>query len=137
MTGTAGTARQALGTFTVDRFESLESDERDGRGISRARLAKTFRGDLEGSGEVEMLAVSIGDAPAAYVALERVVGSLGGRSGGFILQHTATAAAQTQALNVAVVPGSGFGALSGLHGRFVIEVAPDGGHAYTFDYELS
>ena len=40
------------------------------------------------------------------------------------------------ALSITVVPDSGTGALAGLNGTMTIEVAPDGTHAYAFEYSL-
>jgi hypothetical protein len=72
----------------------------------------------------------------AYVAMERVVGSLAGRSGSFVFQHFAVGDRGEQSLRVAVVPDSGTGELSGLRGEMDILIASDGSHSYVFDYRL-
>jgi hypothetical protein len=72
----------------------------------------------------------------AYVAMERVTGSLGGRSGSFALVHRALLRDNVpQEWTVAVVPGSGTGELEGLEGTLQIQVK-DGSHRYLFDYRL-
>ena len=73
---------------------------------------------------------------AGYVALERVDGTLHGRRGSFVLQHTGTMTRGTPALSVSVVPDSGSGELTGLSGDFNIIVA-DGKHSYEFNYSLA
>jgi hypothetical protein len=40
------------------------------------------------------------------------------------------------AQSITVVPGSGSGALAGLAGRMVVDVAANGAHAYRFEYTL-
>ena len=72
---------------------------------------------------------------AGYVAIERVTGSLHGRTGTFALQHNATMTRGTGALNIIVVPDSGAGQLVGLAGRMTIIIA-DGKHSYDFEYTL-
>jgi hypothetical protein len=67
--------------------------------------------------------------------MERVTGTLAGRTGTFVLQHSATMHAGERSLSVTVVPGTGTGALAGLSGRMGIEIT-DGKHSYDFDYTL-
>ena len=71
-----------------------------------------------------------------YVAIERVSGSLHGRTGTFVLQHNATMQHGSYQLNVIVVPDSGTGQLVGLSGTMQIIIAPDGKHSYNFSYTL-
>jgi hypothetical protein len=73
---------------------------------------------------------------AGYVAIERVTGTLQGRKGSFVLQHSGTMAHGAQQLDIHVVPDSGTGQLAGLAGKLTITIAPDGKHSYTFDYTL-
>jgi hypothetical protein len=106
--------------------------------LSRMTLEKTFHGDLEAVGKGQMLAASA-DATkgsGAYVALERVTGKLGGRSGSFMLQHLGVMAggAPTR-LEVLIVPDSGTDQLVGVAGALMITIR-DGKHFYDFDYSL-
>ena len=72
---------------------------------------------------------------AGYVAFERVIGTLQGRKGTFLLQHAATMTATMRDLSVTVVPDSGTGQLVGLSGKMMIHIV-DGKHSYEFDYTL-
>ena len=72
---------------------------------------------------------------AGYVAIERVTGTLRGRTGTFVLQHTGTMNRDTYQLSITVVPDSGTGQLLGLTGKFNINIA-DGNHSYDFEYTL-
>jgi hypothetical protein len=68
--------------------------------------------------------------------LERVIGTLDGRTGTFALQHSGTMTNGVPRLTVTVVPGSGTGQLTGLSGNMTIIIA-DGRHSYDFDYSLA
>jgi hypothetical protein len=100
--------------------------------LGRLGIDKDFHGDLAGTSRGEMLAVNSADGFAAYVALEKVDGELGGRSGTFWLAHHGTIHGETSHLDVTVVPGSGTGELVGLTGSMTID--PANNHAYAFDY---
>src|SRR5262249_50249834 len=96
-----------------------------------------FHGALEAASRGEMLASSDGKSGAGgYVALELVRGTLDGREGSFVLQHSSTMAHGAAEQSIVVVPESGTGAPAGLRGRMVMDIAPGGAHAYRFDYEL-
>ena len=59
-------------------------------GIGRFAVTKTFTGDIEGSGEGEMLAIRTAvPGSAGYVLIERLTMSLDNRSGSFVMQHSA------------------------------------------------
>jgi hypothetical protein len=45
------------------------------------------------------------EGSAGYVAIERVTGTLHGRGGTFVLQHTGTMAVGEQQLSITIVPG--------------------------------
>ena len=72
---------------------------------------------------------------AAYVAIEQVSGSLKGRKGTFILQHTGIMNRGEGSLVITVVPDSGTGALEGLAGTMVIKIDA-GRHSYEMEYSL-
>ncbi len=104
--------------------------------LGRMSLDKQFHGDLEATSKGEMLtAMSPVKGSAGYVAVERVTGSLKGRSGSFALQHSGTMARGAQQLVITVVPDSGEGDLEGLVGKMSIEIA-DGKHSYVLEYSL-
>lgn len=122
---------RAAGPFEV-RMAPLETDAP----VGRMSLDKTYHGDLQGTAQGEFLAAMTPvEGSAGYVAIERVTGTLAGRSGTFMLQHSGTMARGAQSLSITVVPDSGTDGLAGLTGtmRIIIE---GGKHAYEFDYTL-
>ncbi|RDD82150.1 DUF3224 domain-containing protein [Dyella tabacisoli] len=104
--------------------------------LDRRTIDKQFHGDLEATSLGEMIAAG-GEVPgsAGYVAMERVTGTLHGRHGSFVLQHSATMNRGVPQLSVTVVPDSGTEELTGLSGAMMIHIE-SGKHSYTFDYQL-
>ncbi len=127
----------ALGTFDVKLEPQPPSEKADAASLGRMTIDKQFHGDLEAVSKGEMLAHRTAvDGSAGYVAMEKVTGSLQGRTGTFVLQHTGTMDRGTPRLTVSVVPDSGTEELAGLTGRMTIIISA-GAHSYEFDYELA
>jgi hypothetical protein len=127
----------AKGTFEPTVTQQGAEDKAEGSTMGRWSLAKKFHGDLEGTSEGQMLAASTNvKGSAGYVAIERVTGTLGGRRGSFVLQHSGTMSHGAFQLNVSIVPDSGSGDLAGIAGTMNIQIAPDGKHSYEMDYTL-
>ena len=121
----------ASGTFDVKMAPIASTD-----GLTRMSIDKQIHGGLEATTKGEMLAGGdYSKGAAGYVAMELVTGTLDGKSGTFVLQHTATMDATGPHMTVIVTPGSGTGALTGITGTFTIVIA-NGKHSYTFDYTL-
>jgi hypothetical protein len=126
----------AAGTFDV-KLTPQGSDPALGTSLGRMSIDKQFRGDLEGASTGEMLIAGTDvKGSAGYVAIERVTGTLHGKSGSFTLQHSGTLTRGASQLIVTVVPDSGTGDLVGLAGALVI-IITDGKHSYEFDYTLA
>ena len=124
--------RQVNGTFDV-KLTPL-ADEAGIAVINRMAIDKRFHGPLDGHSQGQMLATRPPvDGSAGYVALERVTGTLEGRSGSFTLQHSGTMNRGAATLQLTVVPDSGSGGLAGIDGRMAITIA-EGAHYYEFDY---
>ena len=105
--------------------------------MGRMSLDKQFHGDLEATSKGEMLAARTSvKGSAGYVAIERVTGTLHGKNGSFVLQHTGIMTKGAPQLSVIVVPDSGAEELTGLDGRMTIDIVA-GQHSYTFDYTLT
>lgn len=126
----------AHGTFDVKVIPQPAEDGMEGSTLGRMLLDKHFHGDLDAESKGQMLTgMAAVKGSGAYVAIERVTGSLHGRDGSFILQHLGIMRRGVPELSVAVVPDSGTGALEGIAGTMTILIA-DGKHSYEFDYSL-
>ena len=129
-----GIVAVARGQFTVQIVPQGEPVAIDGVALGRASLSKQFEGDLVGTSTGEMLsALTRVGGSAGYVAIERVSGTVGGRSGSFVLQHSGLMTRGDQSLAITLVPDSGTGELSGIAGTFAITIEGRT-HSYTLNY---
>lgn len=128
---------RATGPFEVKLTPQPADDYADGAKLASLTLDKTFRGALEATSRGQMLsAAGAVKGSAGYVAIERVTGTLAGRSGSFVLQHSGTMDRGAPQLVITVVPDSGTDELTGLRGTMTIDIAPGGAHSYVLDYAL-
>lgn len=124
------------GEFEVRREVQPMVEMGDGAQAAHMRFDKVFHGPLAATSVVHMFAVGTAtEGSAAYVAVERIAGTLDGRTGSFFMQHNGTMDRGAPSLTVSVVPDSGTDALTGLRGTLAIEIV-DGRHFYRFDYAL-
>ena len=96
--------------FTLTNWdEKPYSEGPDQPKLTRAKVTKTYTGDIEGEGQVEYLMMYRADGSATFVGLERVVGTLGGKSGSFVLQRTGVFEGGLAKESYTVIAGSGTG----------------------------
>ena len=130
------TSQHAIGEFMVNISPPVESKERTIENLARFAVDKEFQGDLEASSQGQMLtAATETENSAVYVAMERIVGTLHGKKGSFVLHHTGIMNRGEDSLEITVVPDSGTDELTGITGTFAIAIA-DGKHTYDFAYQL-
>ncbi len=127
----------AKGTFEVNLqpmpFEGADPEWK----LGRMSIDKQISGDLVATTKGQMLsAMTNTQGSAGYVAIERVTGTLNGKQGSFVLQHTGLMDRGTPSLSVVVVPDSGTEELVGLEGEFKIMIEA-GSHSYEFNYRLT
>ena len=126
----------ASGPFDVKLNPQSSEEDADGTGLGRLSIDKQFHGDLEATSKGEMLSAGTSvKGSAGYVAIERVRGTLQGRTGTFILQHSGTMTRGAPQLTISVVPDSGTGGLEEISGTMTINIV-NGKHFYEFDYVL-
>lgn len=127
---------RANGEFDVTLTPQAEEGELKDTIPGRLWIDKRFSGDLDAVSTGQMLAARTAvEGSAGYVAIEKVSGTLHGRTGTFALQHTGTMVRGDGQLTISVVPDSGTEELSGLAGSMTISVV-EGKHCYEFDYSL-
>lgn len=128
--------RTARGTFQVTIVPQPADAHADGAAMGRMTLDKRFSGELEGTGVGQMLTGMGGvKGSAAYSAIERVTGTLHGRRGTFLLQHTGVMTRGAQSLRITIVPDSGTDELAGITGEMAI-IIEGSAHSYVLTYEL-
>lgn len=122
----------AAGTFDVKLVPQTDADTT----VGRMSIDKVFHGDIDGTSKGTMLALMGSDPTSgAYVAIERITGTLHGRKGSFALHHTGVMNRGAQSLTVTVIPDSGTGELVGIAGSLKI-IIEGKKHSYEFDYTL-
>ena len=117
--------------------EKPYSEAQDQPKLTRASVAKTFTGDVEGDGQVEYLMMYRSDGTATFVGLERIVGRVGGKSGSFVLQRTGVFENGEAKESYSVVPGSGTGELQGLRREGKSAVGDGMEHPFELSYDLT
>ena len=128
---------KAEGTFEVtswheDQYEELES----GGKLTRALVEQRFSGGIDGEGAVQWLMSYRSDGTARFVGLQRITGSIGERSGSFVLETTGEFDGRAATGTWTVVAGTGTAGLEGLRGSGTFE-APLGPRAsFELDYEF-
>lgn len=123
------------GLFDV-KMSPQAAAENEEASIGRMLLDKQFHGELAASSKGQMLAhMTSVKGSAGYVAMEKVSGSLQGRDGSFVLQHSGTMNRGDASLILNVVPDSATEELEGLTGSMTITIT-DGKHFYAFDFHL-
>lgn len=125
----------ATGRIDVKTYEPQSYEEADdGPNLVEIHVSESFSGDIDGEGVARFLQAVRKDGSASFVGIERVTGSLSGRTGSFLLQDAGTLEGNTVKGDWFVIPGSGTRNLSGLRGEggFTAEL---GEHAsITLDY---
>lgn len=131
-------ATSATATFQIEDWDEddiMETD--DGARVTHAKVSRSFEGDIEGTGTVEWLMGYDEDGSATFVGIERIVGSIGGRTGTVVLRHVGAFDGQVAKADLLVVPGSGTGELRGVRGEgsFEAGLGPDGVRSISLDVD--
>jgi len=125
----------ATGTFEVKL--TPQDDKSEDKTMGRMTVAKKWQGDLEGTSTGQMLSGGdVAKGSAGYVAIEKVTGTLKGKKGTFIFQHSGTMNRGEPTLSITVVPDSGTDELQGLVGTMTIKIE-NGKHFYDFEYKIN
>jgi hypothetical protein len=128
---------KAAGPFEV-KLTPQQPDNEPAReaNIGRMSLDKQYHGDLEATGKGEFMGVNDpAIKSAAYVAMERVTGTLHGKRGSFVLQHAGQMDRGELSYSITVVPDTGTDELKGIKGKLTV-IIEAGKHNYEFDYQL-
>lgn len=127
---------KATGTIEVKTYEPQPYDSSGGPTLNEIRVTETFAGDLVGEGTVRFLQAVRGDGSASFVGLERVSGTLAGKTGTFLLQDEGTLTGNQVSGRWFVIAGSGTGGFERLRGQGTF-TATLGQHAHwVLDYRF-
>jgi hypothetical protein len=127
----------AKATFALNAWDEKPYNEMNSvPKLTRASVTKSYQGDITGEGKLEYLMMYRDDGSASLIGLERLVGSVGGRSGSFVLQHSGTFKEGVATVTLVVVPDSGTGDLRGLRGNGKFAVGHQQPYSMTLDYDF-
>jgi hypothetical protein len=121
--------------FTNDRYDEEPYGEAEGTELSRVHISRTFNGDLEGSSMAELM-IAKSEGGGGYVGHDVITGTLGGRSGAFVFQHSGLMGPDGVTNTGTIVPGSGRGELESITGEGTMLADDQGNHTLTLEYEL-
>lgn len=123
--------------FKIVSWDEEPFDESaDGPKLTRAHVKKSFHGDLTGTGNLMYVMTYLDGGVASFSGFEKVVGSLGGRTGSFVLRHTGSYDGEKATAEYEVVPGSGTDELAGLSGTGGFSAGHAEEHDMTLDYDV-
>jgi len=129
--------QSAHARFAIESWDERPfSEEPDQPKLTRASVARTFTGEIEGQGQVEYVMMYRPDGSASFVGLERFAGRLAGKAGTFVLQRSGVFEGGQAKETYSVVPGSGTGELRGLRGDGTSEVGHGMEHPFMLSYEV-
>lgn len=126
---------KASAPFTNDRYDEDAYAEADGVELSRVHISRSFSGDLEGESSAELM-IAKSEGGGGYIGHDRIAGTLAGRSGTFVFQHTGLMGPDGVTNTGTVVPGTGTGELEGISGDGTMLADEDGNHTLALTYEL-
>ncbi|HEY3613039.1 MAG TPA: DUF3224 domain-containing protein [Gaiellales bacterium] len=94
-------------TFEIAAWDETPFDESTGVAkLTEALVGKTYSGDIEGSSTTKWLMAYAPDKSAAFIGLERIRGTFGGKRGSLVVQHVGTFADGSADAELRVVSGT-------------------------------
>ena len=83
--------KTAKGTFEIAGWdEQTIAQLGPGAKLTEAKVTQKFTGDLGAEGSVIWLMCYVNEKSARFVGMQRVVGELGSRTGGFVMETAGT-----------------------------------------------
>jgi hypothetical protein len=129
--------QHAEGEFDIINWDEQTYQELpQGGKLTRASVVQTFHGGIEGEGSIDYLMAYPREDAATFTGLMHVSASVGGKSGGFVMQVSGTFDEGLAAGKWFVIPGTGTGELTGLKGDGGFGPHGHGSMPYALDYEF-
>lgn len=104
--------------------------------LTRVTGTQRFEGGIVGEGSVEWLFCYQPDRSARFVGLQRIEGSIDGRSGSLVMESSGDHGGKRSAGHWRVIAGSGTGELAGVSGEGSFEAPGGAVVTYLLDYQL-
>jgi len=105
-------------TFQITGWDEKTYQEIEGSAkLSNAKVTQSYSGAIEGTSVIEYLMSYTVHGTATFVGVERVSGTVDGKAGTFVLQHTGAFSEGKACSSWSIVPGCGTGGLASLRGK--------------------
>ena len=126
----------AEGTFEMTSWDEKPYIELQGQSkLTKASIVQEFDADVVATGTIDLVMYYREDGTAVFTGYERMVGRIGDREGGFVLEATGTFDGNEARTTLTVVPGSGTDGLAGLNGSGVWAAPHGSSGTYAFDLD--
>lgn len=118
-------------------LDAQAEPEADGPRITHAVVARTYRGEIQGSSTLHYLMVYSGSGACVITGVERFHGRVNGRTGSFVALHSGQDTGESVQAGFSVVPNTGTGELSDISGSGEYTIAGEAEwYATSFSYQL-
>lgn len=107
------TARRRVKSWTETAYDELPGCPT----LTRACVSNAYTGDLDGESWEEYLMLYQHKDSCSFTSMERVIGTIDGRFGSFVMHGVGTYANGIATGTLTIVPGSGTGELADLQGE--------------------
>src|ERR1700710_816654 len=111
----------AKATFDIKSWDESTYEEIDGKKLNKASTSYTYQGDIVGESRGEMILVYPTETTSTYAGLERIIGTLGGKKGSFVMQGSGEYDGKVSRMAYTIVPSTGTGELAGIRGTAKME----------------
>lgn len=98
-----------------------DKTEVPGTNLFRVEILHHYEGAIEGDGSIQYIIAENKNLTGNIIAMEKVIGSVNGRKGSFVLQQLGTFDHGKLNMALTVVPGSGTDELKGLRGQATLD----------------
>jgi hypothetical protein len=130
-------------TFAIKSWDERTWDGKPQNEVSGAKQTHAvvtcqYQGGLVGESTIQYLMTYPEAGTVYFVGLEKFDGTMGDRTGGFVMQHNGTFDTSGVKTIVSVVPGSGTGKFKGLQGEGLLAIVgehPEYPFALDYDFD--
>ncbi|WP_455221016.1 DUF3224 domain-containing protein [Kaarinaea lacus] len=128
---------EGITTFRIAGWDEQSFAEVEDAGkLCRASVIKTYTGEISGEGKLEYLMAYQTDGSAVFTGFERVIGTVGGKTGSFVFQHSGNYRNGEMTQESVILPGSGTGELAGIKGTGNITAGHQEEYPMSFSYDI-
>lgn len=126
---------QAQSTFKLTEAQEIPySEVTVGPKLTKGNFIMEYNGELQGKGELQELKCYLTDSLATVYGFERITGSIGDKSGSFVLEHVGKYENGVLSSSRTVMQGSGTEELTGIKGEINFESGSAEEFKITFNY---